>query len=228
MLNLFVCVSMNRSMQDETHVVWIDNYQKKAKFHNVTFARGNWNDNQWTTKCLFMPPAHLRETTVPLVVLVRDGVVVPAMPNDFMLQVDKFKANMALFGSKAQLARQSECRMKSVDNVPLKPKPCAYPPGPVKTALEANIDGLQNTIPVCITEENIGSNKGFLQVVRREWEQHQARCAATGVQKYLVLLADINIFDRLVKVKCTHSTLLLSFTVRHSPLMCVSALLRHF
>lgn len=219
---------MHRDKQMETCVVWIDNYQKKAKFHNVTFARGNWNDNQWTTKCLFMPPEHLRETTVQLVVLVRDGVVVPAMPNDFMLQVDKFKANMALFGSKAQLARQSESYVRNVNNVPLKPKPCAYPAGPVRTALEANIDGLQNTIPVCITEENIGSNKGFLEVVRREWQQHQARCAATGVQKYLVLLADINIFDRLLKVKYTHSTLLHVFTVRHYSLVCVSALLRHF
>ena len=181
-------------------MVWIDNYQKKAQFHNVTFARGKWQDNQWTTKCLFMPPEHLRETTLELVVLVRDGVVVPAMPDDFMLHVDKFKANMVLFGSKAKLARHSEAWLKNVNNVPLKPKPSAYPAGTVRTALEANIDGLQNTIPVCITEENIGSNKGFLEVVRREWEQHKARCAASGVQKYLVLLADINIFDRLVKV----------------------------
>ena len=142
----------------------------------------------------------MRATTVDLTMVVENGDVVPAMPDDFMLHIEKFKENMELFGKKAQLAKQSEAWRKGVNNVPLKPDPRKYEPGPVRTALEANIDGLQNTVPVCITGENIGSNQGFLDVVLREWREHQARNEASGVKKYLVLLADINIFDRLIKV----------------------------
>ena len=156
-----------------------------------------------------MPPQHSRAHAVDLTQVVREGIAVPAMPDDFVLHVFEFKENMQRCGKTASPALDSDTWLKGVHNVPPKPDPTQVRDRHSRAALRASLGGLQNITPVCISDGNIDNH--FVVFVQKEWLAHRARNAAAGIKKYLVFVVHINVFDRLIKVrKHTHTTVLCS------------------
>ena len=125
------------------------------------------------------------------------------MADDFMLQVFQFREFVQLFSTKATLAMDSDTWLKGLHNVPPNPDPTRFGNRPSKSALEVNLGGLQNTIPVCISTASLEDQ--FFQFVLQEWRAHRARNAASGVKKYLVFVDHFNMFDGIIKVAHTRT-----------------------
>jgi hypothetical protein len=62
--------------------------------------------------------------------------------------------------------------------------------------------GLSNFYPVELSPENIGSNIGLFQLMRNEWDAHNG--LVDSAKKYRIIVADCNIYNRIVKVSVKH------------------------
>jgi hypothetical protein len=108
----------------------------------------------------------------------------------------------------------------NVNNVPCKPVPDMIREPGLTALLAKSPDGLQNWFPKGLVRRNIGSNAGLMKILR----DFVIDIELTDPPKYGIILADINIFWRTLKVTqaCLPHTL---FHVYQLMLDCVRAYL---
>jgi hypothetical protein len=195
----------NRRIQAEAaHVIWLDNFSKHPNktLQIPDIAIGAWQDCAWTGRAL-------RECLVNVDMKLEvdeDGKVAPAMPDDIFERVEELKHlfHLANDPDTDQLRRYDSSLSHQLDvrTVPPKPEPDLLTSQKHKTALINGHDSLDNLHPGGIFKQNIGSNKGLLQLLRNHYEdegQLDGSC-----EKYSAFVMDIDIFSRVIKV-CTHT-----------------------
>jgi hypothetical protein len=190
--------------------MWIDNYNKLKSFQTPSLDKSSWAACAWSCVALKSVPSYkpLPSDTLDIRTSPDSGLVIPAMPDDpFATQnylLDKLNQNTA----DMCLYDTSLAKIWKVHSVPLKPASFNVPEK-YRAPLEHRVDAIKNFHPLEILGTNIGSNEGFGRIVRKVWAEHKARDALKGKSTHLVLIADINIFDRLLKVSMFKNSFLL-------------------
>lgn len=128
----------------------------------------------------------------------------PAVPFDKLHGPDFFKLTFKFLKKHTKPAhvemftKDNWTAVHKVDRVPIK----AVVDKSVYPELAARGDdgrtGLQNFFPEKLSPIDIGSNMGFLRLLRQEYDQHVT--LPVGQQKYRIIVSDCNIFLRTVKV----------------------------
>ena len=126
------------------------------------------------------------------------GTVLPAMPDDIMVEVDTVKASIRyILGQGMFYYDKSLVKKYNVTNIPLKP---VLPEGdPLASRMESGCNNMKNTVPFTMLKENIGSNLGLVTIMRRYYEEREMHNG--GCHDYHCLNVDENIFWRVVKVQ---------------------------
>jgi hypothetical protein len=201
--------SVCRSLRDTVHTVWMDNYNKLKAFQAPSLNKSSWAACAWSCVALKSVPSYkpLPTDTLDIRTSPDSGLVIPAMPDDPFTARDFLLNKLRRNSDKMCLHDTSLAKLWKVDSVPLKPA-LNNVPEKYQAPLEHQVDAIKNFHPLEIVGSNIGSNDGFCRIVRKVWEDHKARDARLGKSTHLVLIADINIFDRLLKVLCFPSSAL--------------------
>lgn len=128
-----------------------------------------------------------------------NGQLVTAMPPDLWQNEIRFlDLYQDMDESPEDYLQSSLCVSWNISNVPPKPKidERKYPQLVVKAKRCRRLD---NMIPERMTKYNMASNEDTLLLLREILEETKTR-----VKRYRVVLSDINIFDKLIKVKYTY------------------------
>ena len=179
-------------MQILPHCVWVDNYYKYFRTSYPKASTGLRKDCAWTVSARVSVPFHLNDNFV-LDIIRREGM--PAMPPDQF--ADDYVKELITAYSKFESIRVNELvydtsLSKDIKRLPLKP--------------EGNDPKLEQAFfPRGISQHNIASNEGLVSVLaelRNEYKDNM---------NYLVILADVNIHKRIMKV-LSYDVYLLLFT----------------
>ena len=133
----------------------------------------------------------------------RDRTVIPAMPANPFLAMDELVEYMRSLtqgpeGEMLFLYDGSLMTLWGADQVPIKGN-LELMPEPFKSSTAAANDRSDDLYPRGLERENIGSNDGLSRVLRRFYEErHMGTVECT---KYSAFTADVNIFDRCMKVR---------------------------
>ena len=133
----------------------------------------------------------------------RNTTVIPAMPtNPFLVMDDLVEFMMSLTqgpdGEMLFLYDGSLMTIWGANQVPIKGN-LDLMPEPFRSSTAAANDRSDDLYPRGLERENIGSNDGLARVMRRFYdERHMGTAACT---KYSAFTADVNIFDRCMKVR---------------------------
>jgi hypothetical protein len=90
----------------------------------------------------------------------------------------------------------SICTRYNVNNVPCKPVVDIVAEPALHAVLQQRGDGMRNLYPQCLIKANIGKNTHLLRIMRQRLEEVEA----ARPQRYGIVLADIDIFCRCLKV----------------------------
>ena len=191
------CFPFCREVSERPHIVWLDNFSKlyyrtKPDVDNGTLHHGLWSGValiEWDGA-----------SDVSLkVVRFQDGSVMSALPPRlFTCLFDRYTtSSLADVDSQGMnMLDNSICSRYNVNNVPLKPVVDVRVEPGLHALLERRGDGMQNLFPKRLIKKNIGKNTDFLSVVRDQVLQIESSRPA----RYGILLADIDIFIRCIKV----------------------------
>lgn len=163
------------------HIVWLDNYAHFLKVNAPKMSTQMWRECQWAVCGIISQHSLANQEFLRR----REGVHV--MPSrDDVLEKNNNEATLSYF--KAREDQPSECFetsvSRNVNRVPIKRA------GPASTQADED----RFFIPKGIYGNNIGSNQGLLKLLmatRRDEE---------GLPNYPVLLVDVNIYWRIMKV----------------------------
>lgn len=188
--------------------IWIDNFCKKFKHRRQTLAYDSYQQTLWT---VWGYKISCDQSTDFNFQLADDGSVIPICPDTWISQEHSgaIRLMMRMVAEKAK----GDYIMNAVDgndgwalciginNVPLKfvdAQNPVYNPQYHDDWIRCNTadgeDGLTFFRPLGITKDNIGSNVGFFKAMQTLLDRHK------NDGRYYIILSDINIFDRIVKV----------------------------
>jgi hypothetical protein len=189
-------------------VTWIDNFSKQYHLNVPSFRRGEYANSLWTGVGHHLP---MFDVPHALDLLINaSGDIEDAMPPDLFDEglvehTLNWLAQLNRPGEEHNMFDSSVYRALDIQSVPIKIR-LDLVPDP-NDPLLANYDprsvSLDNFIPASIDPWNVGSNDGLAMVVKRELDavMVDGECSPT---KYRMIFADVNIFERLLKV-CTKS-----------------------
>ncbi len=132
----------------------------------------------------------------------RNGDVIPAMPTlpfNGMVELVQFiqDTTQGPEGSMLHLYETSLMVGWDVTGVPLAGD-LAKMPEPYRSSTAAANDHMDTLYPRGLERENIGSNIGLAQIVRRFYDER--KMGTPDCKVYSALSVDVNIFDRMLKV----------------------------
>jgi len=198
-----------RDIESKVFVTWMDNYNAKWRMKMSNIDKDSFKMANWTGVAV-------REYTGDIDIqlnLVTDehGCFVPALPSrifDYVPSVKKFildkteEGNSGLIRGLENFPFQNlECSLLQtwgVNRLRLKPNldnpnlPLQY-----KEAIKAAPDTLANFYPKGVFPHNIGSNEGFIAMLKNYFEQF---VTGNGDQKYFIITCDENIYKRAMRV----------------------------
>ena len=135
-----------------------------------------------------------------------DGYFVPAMPlnpwskmKDVLTMLDTLCSTA---GRMSMLFEGSKMNVWGVITIPITPSTHNLP-AEVLARLATTPARLHNFYPKGLLPHNIGSNEGLAKVMRIQMQDMGLLPPGAPPTKYSVMLSDINIFDRVIKV--THT-----------------------
>ena len=191
---IIVCFFFCSYVRSGVHVLWLDNFSKTIARSIPTEQKGTYTPALWTGIAAF------RGDTLELddsVVIDDDGNVVPAMPDCILQQKNsvidgiEFIMQQGMFYNDRSLIKNYDVR-----TVPPKVDTKMYPE--MKQIIDSGAHSLQNVVPVTLSKENIGSNRGLIAVIRELYDEYNM--GDESCERYLTLNADENIFWRVLKV----------------------------
>ena len=184
----------NREIQ-RTHVTvgWIDNFSKCYAVALQGVSSGAFRDCNWTGQAFRVydgPPVdtHMsiqgQQPGMPQELFARD------VTSQVLDRCGKICAH------RWNYLKPSIVREFKVNNVPLKPDADPHRDPELYAKLAMCRDGLTGFHPTNMLDENVGSNRGLLQVLKKI----QADYDAENDLKFRFLTCDVNIFSRIIKV----------------------------
>lgn len=186
-----------RQLQSTPHLLWIDNFSKLFNTSRPRLQGGARSDCMWTGVALVqvdgLPSLSMRLHRMP------DGSVMSAMPPYICTSysINNMKAIVSAVDASGIFHLDSSiCSRYNVNNVPCKPVPDMIREPGLHELLSRSPDGLQNWYPKALIRRNIGSNIGLLKILR----DFVVDTEVSNPPRYGIILADINIFWRGLKV----------------------------
>ena len=183
--------SVSRKIQQQLHVLWLDNFSKTYAVALQSIAKGAFKSCLWTG---FAMKRYIGSSLRARM----NNIGTRAMNKDlFAAQImNQMKAKMDRFGNtKWDYLNNSIVQRYQVTSIPLKPYVDDAKDPQLHQILSESRDGVRNFFPMDILPENIGSNRGLLLILKRLSDENQA-----SVQ-WKFLAVDCNIFLRVLKVK---------------------------
>ncbi len=178
--------------------MWIDNFSKMYRKTTSKMERKLLADALWTGVAI----RKYYYDDVTMNVMRRRGFVVPAMPPDpfgktgdmlrTMSQLTKVNGEMSL------LYDDSLFKIWGCNKIPVQPLKDNLPED-ILERFERCPSRLTDFYPEGLIKINCGSNKGLCQVVL-EVLKKQGQDTPEPPPKYFAMTADLNIFDRIIKV----------------------------
>ena len=164
-------------------------------------AVGTWSSCLWTGKAI---KKYSGQSDISMTLkYTSDNVIIPAMPAQ-LCTVESVGLVIKLFLTQTvdihyhQIAMVSEFK---VNTVPLKPMPENVRKNKWKNYLSSQADSLSLVHPVGLLPQNIGSNIGLGRIMRDHYTDQGQDCPGQCLQ-YTAFNADIDIFNRVIKVAC--------------------------
>jgi hypothetical protein len=185
------------------HVYNFDNYSNTIGRYLPSADKSAFANCLWTGVAIVpMPPG------VSLDIVKKDGITVPAMPDDLFSDElwGKLRDHLALVdGQGSDYLTHSRVKRWQVNNFPPKPKVENIDADEFKDEVElltsgVSADGLGNVHPCDVLEHNNGSNIGLCQVMKHVLKEHG--WDGQEGEKYVFLLSDMAIYHRVQKVCC--------------------------
>ena len=190
-----------RVVEEGPHTIWIDNFSKIMGCRIPSIDVGAWRNCLWTG--IAVRKYNGTEPVSMELMQTEEGQVIAAMPNDPFEYVARlttlWKANRA----KGSYFAQSFAHKWNINNAPVKPVLHRVVDQRHHATLSGTNSRLLTLHPREIVAENIGSNIGLGRIMRTVYEdnkQHNGEC-----KKYIAINADINIFERVMKVHTHHN-----------------------
>lgn len=167
------------------HVLWLDNYAHYLKVNAPTISKQMWRECLWSV-CGIISMHSLADQQF---LRKRPGVIVMPSRDEILTQASNIAALSYIKKREQQSTICFETsRSRDVTRVPIKPE----------SAESARADDDRFFIPKGIFKSNIGSNTGMLKLLM-DTRREEAR-----LPNYTVLLVDVNIYWRIIKVTTFH------------------------
>lgn len=182
-------------MSHSPHMLWIDNFSKTytRKVPSLSNADSVYHDCLWTG--VAMRKVDLEDQHLNLEVQYdQQGQLIPAMP-EAITNEERIAKIMAWiqYVDEEGMELYDQCCSKDILTIPLTPdKEDAMN---IQDYRES-IDGMANLYPVELIEKNIGSNVGLLSIINEMLNEMDTHRPA----RYVIVLCDINIFERILRV----------------------------
>jgi hypothetical protein len=197
-----VCVS--RLAESGVCVTWYDNFSKMYHLNTPSFRKGEYASALWTGF-----GHHLPWTDIPDALKFQtqvDGEHLDAMPanlfDDATIKgVCRWLKKFNPPHSNPTLYDESVCNVLGIRSVPVKIRPasCPNPHDPLLSTYNQRAISLDTFVPGGIPEWNIGSNTGLAMMLKKELDKVKVN-GVHNPTKYRMIFADVNIFERLMKV----------------------------
>jgi hypothetical protein len=179
--------------------MWIDNFLKMYRKTTSNMDRALLADALWTGVAI----RKYAYDDVKMDVMVRRGFVVPAMPPDPFAQTGDMLRLMSQLtevdGEMPLLYDDSLFHMWGCNKIPVQPMKENLPDD-IRQRFDRCPSRLVDFYPEGLIKINCGSNKGLCQVVL-EVLKKQGQDTPEPPPKYFAMTADLNIFDRIIKVR---------------------------
>jgi hypothetical protein len=190
-----------------THVLWVDNFNRNFAVGNVKLEHGVYHEGNWTASGV-----HRCEQNIDMNWKDKDGKVRASfgLPDDLFTSasIGKWLIDMMKLVDKKGLIYRKRSLIHKFDvrRVPLKPSSAKVDDPKHKAGLLHN--DLSRFYPDRLLPENIGSNVGLLDVLHRFWTEDWK-----DATDFKMVVADINIFKRIIKVRLSVGFTALSLCV---------------
>ena len=174
----------------QPNVIWLDNFSKTLARQHPTVERGVWTPMLWTVSGV----KRLHRSVQVKMDLVYDGAgVQSAMPPTLVGDYEELVAHISSQMSTDSMYDTALCVEHNVSRVPPKLPDDAWIDQVDIDRMSESVDGLSRFHPMEISKHNIGSNEG-LMLVLKELD------AMLAPGRYAVVVADINVYMRILKV----------------------------
>ena len=203
---MFYPVCLRRNVKATPHVLWFDNFSKNMAWQLPGLDKGIWNDGMWCGYALRQVPFEINMS------LIEDlsGNVLPAMPENPLTEIPTFFSNMEKLAygnapaANERYLKSNVVRWK-VRNVPPHPRAnLQLVPVKYREALQAHLESMEHLYTEKITKHNTASRVGLSAILREIYEEkglHLDDGHEDKATTYCVINTDVNIYDRLMKVK---------------------------
>jgi hypothetical protein len=207
--NAFHACLHNRRLELEPHVGWWDNFSKMWRMRMVGLSPQAMKSCLWTCvaykKYAFPNEVSMDHKRTAA------GEVIPGMPTNPFDNVDELVTLMQGLtqnedGSMPHLFETSLMTVWDANRLPLAAN-LERMPEPHRSTTAAARDRSDDLYPRGLERENIGSNDGLARIMRRFYEQRHL--GNPDCTKYAAVSADVNIFDRMIKVSATARALII-------------------
>ena len=183
-------------MEQGPHTIWIDNFSKIMGCRIPSVDKGAWRNCLWTGVAL---REYKGSQPVSMDLMTDGDGSIPAMPDDPFAMHDKLLKLWKVNRVKERYWPEPFVKKWKIDNAPIKPVLHRVNDAKHHATLKGSNSRLLGLYPKHIIAENIGSNIGLGRIMRGIYEDNkqdkEGQCT-----KYTSLNADINIFDRIIKV----------------------------
>ena len=202
-------------------MTWYDNFTKLYHKNVPSFKRGEYAAALWTGFGHHLPTTPVLDAME--LMFDSEGDLVPAMPSS--LFDDELKQGVMRWlqkfnppGQTPTLHSDSICEVLDIRSVHVKIRPDASPdPNHVlfKNYNQRSVS-MDTFVPGGIAKWNVGSNNGLAMLLKRELDKTKVDDPQNPT-KYRMIFADVNIFERLMKVHISkHITLWFMLLHHHS------------
>jgi hypothetical protein len=179
------------------HIHWIDNFSKLYNRTKPSIESGPVHNSLWTGVAVIEWDG-ASDVSLELV-RHQDGSNMAALPprlctGYFDRGICQGLSDIDALGM--NVLDMSTCTRYNVNNVPCKPVVDITDDPALHALLEQRGDGMRNLYPQCLIKANIGKNTDLLKIMRQRLDEVEA----ARPQRYGVVLADIDIFSRCLKV----------------------------
>jgi hypothetical protein len=185
-----------RDVLDGPHFTWLDNFSKTISRTVPTLAKGVYSSMLWAGVCIFAHPDKSIDDSVRHDAI---GDVIPAMPDNLLAgQNTVTRAVYAVLREGVKYLEVSLVHKYSVRHIPPKIDVKVFPE--LTGVINNPINSLAYVYPSKLIEENVGSNRGLVSIIRsmyEEWKMDTDEC-----KRYKSMNLDENIYWRVLKVEC--------------------------
>ena len=190
----------HRALEDnEANVAWWDNFSKMYRIKIADMRRTNLADCLWTGVAV---RKYMGDAKVSMACITDGHFHVDAMPPYPLARIGNLLSTMeelcADGGDMKNLFETSKLVKWGVNRIPIVPMTANMPPK-AKDSLAKGPLRLNHFIPKGLLRLNIGSNEGLARIIKIHQEDSGIG-GATAPKIYKAVVADLNIFDRVIKV----------------------------